>query len=531
MAAATITSQHPSGNDLSASIGKNTILGMVSNVAQVGTRLITIPIVIHSLGLAGYGIWSIIMMTATYMRFGSVGIKSAFQKYVAEATGSGDYGMASRLLSTGCVAMFVLSIGGLIPVAVFSARIAGAAGVPAEFLSSASGSISLLAMIMLMSNVGAAYEAIITGGHRIDLIRKFSTILTILEAAAIVGALHFGAGLFAMSAVMGTSELVYVICCFVASRRVLPQVRVSPALATTRVLYELFRFGASYQLVNILEIVYASIVPLALLRAFGANTVGIYTVVTRLVAPAALMQDSFLSPILSGATMVYASGSIERMQRLLVKSFKVTLGLSLFPLGFMAVFGTTIAYVWTSQSDPLFRVIFWLVCLTAFFRSLSLLSLVLYRASGNALLDNIRQLLRIVIVFGVAVSAGKIGIEGVLIGLALSELGGLVFMLVALARTFRLFSAKALVPDAFRLTIAAVMILGVGCLVYQLPLPWAHSDRLAASLRLSLVGLTCLCAAWPSLRLTRSLTAAEGRAIIASLLPRRSKAISDATGA
>ena len=73
----------------------------------------TIPIVIAHLGLGGYGIWSIIMTTAAYMRFGSVGIKSAFQKYVAEATGNGDFETANKLLSTGCAAMLVLVRGGV----------------------------------------------------------------------------------------------------------------------------------------------------------------------------------------------------------------------------------------------------------------------------------------------------------------------------------------------------------------------------------------------------------------------------------
>src|SRR5215470_14452557 len=105
---------------LAASIGKNTVFGILSNVTQVGTRLVTVPIVIHHLGLGGYGIWNIIMMTATYMRFGSVGVKTAFQKYVAEATGNGDFERANRLLSTGCAVMLVLSVGGLIPIAFFS---------------------------------------------------------------------------------------------------------------------------------------------------------------------------------------------------------------------------------------------------------------------------------------------------------------------------------------------------------------------------------------------------------------------------
>src|SRR5580698_1187716 len=92
----------PSSNrQLAASIGKSTVFGVIASAAQVITRMITVPLVIHYLGLGAYGIWNIIMVTAAYMRFGTAGIKSAFQKYVAEATGSGDFERANKLVSTG----------------------------------------------------------------------------------------------------------------------------------------------------------------------------------------------------------------------------------------------------------------------------------------------------------------------------------------------------------------------------------------------------------------------------------------------
>jgi O-antigen/teichoic acid export membrane protein len=504
--------------NLAASIGKNTVFGVVSNVVQVGTRLVTVPIVIHHLGLGGYGIWNIVMMTATYMRFGSVGVKTAYQKYVAEATGNGDYETANKLLSTGCAVMFVLSIVGLVPIAIFSRRLAQLAGVPPEFLRSAAGAITVLAFIMLMSNVGAAYEAIIAGGHRIDLLRKVSTILSVAEAVAIVIALHWGYGLFAMACVMGTSELLYIAFCYVASHRVVEQIRLGLQWVTKSVLYELFRFAGSYQLVNLLEVLYGSIVPFAILRTFGANSAGVYAVVTRVVTSASILQDSFLSPILSGGTMVFASGLHEQMQRLMVKAFKVTLALSLFPLGFIAVFGTAMAYAWTGQADPSFRVAFWLVCLTAFFRAFSLLSLVLYRVSGKALLDNIRQVLRIIIILIVALFAPKLGFYGVLAGLAFAELAGMVFMLFALTETFHVFRAKLLLPDTLRLTAAAAMILGAGVIASQVPLPGDSGGRLFATVRLAEVSLACLIVAWPSLRMTGSVTAAEGTALFSAFL-------------
>lgn len=80
-----------SHHSLAATIGRNTVFGVLANAAQLATRLFTIPIVIAHLGLGGYGVWSIIMAVAAYMRFGSAGVKSAFQKYVADATGNGDF--------------------------------------------------------------------------------------------------------------------------------------------------------------------------------------------------------------------------------------------------------------------------------------------------------------------------------------------------------------------------------------------------------------------------------------------------------
>src|SRR5258708_2179569 len=95
--------------NLATTIGRNTLFGILASIVQVGTRVVTVPVVIYHLGLGGYGIWSVIMATATYMRFGSVGVRTAYQKYVAEATGNGNYKTASELLSTGSAVMLAIS--------------------------------------------------------------------------------------------------------------------------------------------------------------------------------------------------------------------------------------------------------------------------------------------------------------------------------------------------------------------------------------------------------------------------------------
>jgi O-antigen/teichoic acid export membrane protein len=506
---------------LADTIGKSTLFGIVASGAQIGTRLVTVPVVIHHLGLGGYGIWSIIMVTAAYMRFGSAGIKSAFQKYVAEATGNGDFQTANKLLSTGSISMLLLSVAGLVPAVLLAPKLARASGVPAEFLSAAASSITVLAAIYVVSNFGSAFEAIVMGGHRVDLTRKYSTVLTVCEAAVIIAMLHFGYGLLAMTLIMGTSELIYIFLCYQASHHILPDMHISVSNFTREVFPELIRFAGSYQLVNVLELLYGSILPIVILKFFGAEAAGVLAVTARVVASALIAQDALVLPILSGGTMVFASGSTEQMRLFLAKSFKATLAAALLPLSFVAAFGTVMIFAWTGEADPRFQTTLWLIALASLLRAVSLLQLILYRASGRALLDNIRQVLRIAAILVVAVLGRRIGFNGVLAGMAVAEFVGVVFMFFAMAATFRAFSARIVARDAVRVSLASALIIGAGVIAGMVPIPWAMTERLAATVKLGEIAMGCLIVAWPVLVFTRSISTAEKRTVLAMIPHRR----------
>jgi len=510
------TTAPPPSSDrhLVATIGKGTIFGTLANLTQAGTRLVMVPIVIHHLGLGGYGIWNIVMATAGYMRFGSAGIKSAFQKYVAESTSDGGFESASKLLSTGSICMLVLSLAGLIPLAIFSQRLARASGVPPQFLGAAAGAITLLAVIMAISNFGAVFEAIVMGGHRIDLTRKFIIVTTIGDAVAIIAFLYLGYGLFAMAVIIAISEMVYISCCFVASRRVLPEIRISLHNFTSSVFRELIRYAGSYQLVNILEVLYAMLVPVTILRHFGAEIAGAYAVVIRLVGAALMGQDALILPLLSGGTVTFASGSAQKIGQFLRKSFKVTLAVALLPLAFLGAFGPLLIFAWTGQVGTEFRMAMWLCCLGGLFGSISRLQLVLYRASGKTLHDNIRQAFRLGALGGLACLGGILGFYGILAGLALVEFVGVAYMFFAMTNEVREFSLRMLIPDNMRVTAAAALTVAAGLLVALLPVPWGHHERTIALVKLGEVSLACLIAFWPAVYLTKSLSTSEQRMIL-----------------
>jgi O-antigen/teichoic acid export membrane protein len=499
---------------LGASIGRSTLFGIVAAIVQVATRLVMVPVTITHLGLDGYGIWSIVLMLATYMQFGVVGTKSAFQKYVAEATGNGDYHKATKLLSTGSIAILGISLVGLIPVAIFSRGLASAAGVPPEYLQSSARAISMLALVMVFSNMNAPYEAIITGGHRIDLVRRFGVGLCVLEAAGIIGVLHLGYGIFAMASVMAASGSIYTFTCYVVSHRVVPQIRVGVKHVTRTVGRELIRFVGSYQLVSMLQLVHGAIAPIAILRAYGARPEGVLAVANRLVSPVQMCLYAFVVPVLSGSAMIYASGSAERMRTLLAKSFKATLYLTLLPLGLISAFGTYVIAAWVGQTDPQFQATLALLSLAMFFQSFALLGLVLYRASGRAVMDIVREGLRIVTILLVVLFARHLGFLGVLGGLATAEFVGMLFMMFAIRRTYCQFDMKALLREGLRLATATIGIVTVGVLATRVPIPFAASARAIAGLRMGAIAVATLLSSYPILYLTGAVTRGEVRTIL-----------------
>jgi O-antigen/teichoic acid export membrane protein len=522
---AQVASNSPSNRRQAGSLGKNTLFGVIASGSQIVTRLVTVPVVIHYLGLDGYGIWSIIMVTAGYMRFGTAGIKSAFQKYVAEATETGGYKTANVLLSTGSISMLLLSIAGLIPAAFFSGKLATLFGVPDKFHASAAASITVLALTYAVSNFGSAFEAIVMGGHRIDIPRKINTVLSICEAIVIVVLLYMGFGLLAMTIVMATSELILVLCCYRASHQVVPEIHISVAHFNKSAFKELLRYAGSYQLVNVLELLYGAVVPLVLLKFFGATAAGIFAVVTRLITSALIAQDALILPVLSGGAVVFASQSPERIKSFLAKAFKLTLALSILPLAIICAFGTTMVLAWTGQRSAEFGPAIWLGALAGLFRAVSLLQLILYRATGRALLDNIRQVIRIVVILIVVQFHVVLGFFGVLAGMALAELVGVIFMFIAMKATFHGFSVRNLVQDTMRILGATALVVASGMVATAIPIPWSTPDRLGAFLKLGEIGLACLIAAWPALVFSKTLSETEKQSLLDTFIPRRKRAL------
>ena len=168
----------------------------------------------------------------------------------------------------------------------------------------------------------------------------------------------------------------------------------------------------------------------------------------------------------------------------------------------------------------------WLSCLSSFFSGISRLQLVLYRASGKALHDNIRQAFRLGALVVLAAFGRAIGFRGVLLGLAAAELIGVIYMFSAMTAALRFFQPRRLVPDAIRLAGATAVIVGAAMAVVGVPtLTLWTTNREMALMKLAEALVACLVASLPAIALTRAVSAEEQRTVLNLLIPWRRAAL------
>jgi hypothetical protein len=76
---------------------------------------------------------------------------------------------------------------------------------------------------------------------------------------------------------------------------------------------------------------------------------------------------------------------------------------------------------------------------------------------------------------------------------------------------------KSLAPDTLRIAAATATVLALGAVGSHIPMPSDTGSRIAATAQMVAVSFMCMAGIWPALRLTRAVSEAESRALLAVL--------------
>jgi hypothetical protein len=129
-------------------------------------------------------------------------------------------------------------------------------------------------------------------------------------------------------------------------------------------------------------------------------------------------------------------------------------------------------------------------------------------------MDNLREVIRILVLLPVVVLAKKLSFAGVLAGIAVSETVGAVFMFYALKKTFPLFRVRPVMKDFLRMSVATFILVCASLALSGL----LHFDdlslRAAAVARLGVAALVLGVLIYPTMIYTGSVTKGEVASVL-----------------
>lgn len=173
----------------------------IGRVCAFAIAFFLTPFLVHTLGDARYGIWSIVMSLVSYYALADVGLRAAGTKYIAQYHAVNDRESINKVMATsfavyGWLALLVLVI--VLAVAVIF---------PFVF-DVGEWSVMALRLVVILTGgtvcvrlLGQVFGATLTALHRFDLSNGLAILAHLIQAGGVVLVLVNGGGLVGMAAV------------------------------------------------------------------------------------------------------------------------------------------------------------------------------------------------------------------------------------------------------------------------------------------------------------------------------------------
>jgi O-antigen/teichoic acid export membrane protein len=323
--------------------------GVFQRVAQLLTSLITLPIVLHSLGLAGFGIWGAATSLAWLSGLLTLGFGSALITLIPRGLVAGDAeanrGYVTASLYGGAALAAALLLGGLAAI-----LLSGAPMPHGPFLVA---SVSLILNIPLSISFELWFA--LQKGYMAAL---WATVQTLLSLASVMLCAAAGAGVIAMTAAIygpmllaNTGSLAHVLY---LHQHLRPQRRLKPPAMRTVLAQGGLLFAVT--IASSCATAFDNVMALAWL---GPAASAQMAVVMRVCITATGMVGAVTQPFWPSFADAFASNDPGWARRMLLAGMAAVIVLSVGGSGLIVAFGAPVLRWWLHQDLHLPPALFW----------------------------------------------------------------------------------------------------------------------------------------------------------------------------
>ncbi len=330
---------------------RNLVSHWLTKLANLAVMLLLSRYVIHALGPAGYGVWSLMVALTSYLGLAELGVRVSTGRYINYYLGRGENGRLNEVVSVS-LAFFAVA-GGVVVVA--AAALAAGFGqlFPKVLASSAHQALWVLPLLGLSLWLGffsATFVQLLAARQRFDLVNAADLSALAVRAGGTWLVLAAGGGLVALAGVQVVAAGLSAAMLRGMSRRWGPPVRIAWRYVRASMARELLAFGGWAMLNNIcIRIVYSAGVAVAAWK-LGIEAAAFYSVAILLIDNGRELVNGVNNVFAPELQQAAGRGDLPALRSQCVRGVRMTMLLAIPLLAGFAVFGGQFLRLWLGDS-------------------------------------------------------------------------------------------------------------------------------------------------------------------------------------
>ena len=334
----------------------NVLMSWLTQAVTIAAGFVMPRLIDRNLGQELLGVWDFSWSIVAYFALAQVGITGSINRYVARYRAAGnDAAINGAISSVFCV---LLVMAGLVVavatgIGLWALPHYGTAKLGAH-LADAQWVIILLGLEIAVETLFSSFGGVLTGCHCWKRYYGIQTVTNIITVLGMAGAILLGGSLRVVALV----HLLGVVGCWSAitfnAYRVLPSLKVRPALATRALAGEMFSFGAKSFLPQMGELLLNQTVNVLVLVHLGPAALALYSRPRSLVQQIRTLVARMSGILIPSVSSIHATGDLAQIREVILKGTRYGAFLTLPVALVVAAMGGPILYLWMGpnyQSD------------------------------------------------------------------------------------------------------------------------------------------------------------------------------------
>ncbi len=301
----------------------------------------------HHLGQAVLGLWDFAWSLVAYFQFIEAGITGSVNRYVARYWAIQDISSIKRIVTS---ATMILALSGTL-ILILSGGLS--ALLPYLFsdqlgthVFGARAAVFCLGASLCVQTALGAYNGVVAGCHRWDLLNINRGGWQFATTAAMIGALVMGGGLLSLAVITLIGETCGQAGRVVIAYRVCKGLRLTPSLVNRATIGELYVYGAKILVPSISNMLLNSATSTLMVAYLGPAALALFARPRALIRQIDSLVRRMTMALIPTVSSLEGAGDIAAIRSLLIKSVRYTLYIILPAVIVLTIFGGAVMQLW-----------------------------------------------------------------------------------------------------------------------------------------------------------------------------------------